>query len=743
MLANLPSIQLATIEAALRKAGLEADVLELFLDYAALLTVPFYQKLASRSGFIEEWVFARHYYGPETGEDLTGFLRSGPHFGVDEATLHELSHKAGVFLDQTVARIDWNQYDVVGISLTISQLGSSMALARRLKLAYPHLRIVFGGTACAGPTGDTLLRICPYVDVVVRVEGEDVFPELVERLRSGRPIDDLHGISYREGGAVRGTPTGALYQSRAGRPHLRYDGYFQRLANLGLTNEVEVWLPFESSRGCWWGEKSHCTFCGLHEIMRAREWDADVVFDELKDWADRYGVTRFFSVDLILPRKYYETFLAHLEKEDLGWTLFYEIKANVKRAAVERLAGAGVRWIQPGIESLDREVLKLMRKGVRPIDNIQLLKWCQELGIAVNWNVIIGTPGENPSAYPVMAERMRQLFHLPPPICFLEFEMHRFSPYHNDPAQFGIGNVRPHATYRHIFPVPEEDLQNLVYRFEYDIEGRAEPPSVYAKPVMDAIHAWQDAYRRGASLNLRTRADGGTEIEDRRYGPGRTYSLDADETVLYGFLDRSVQEGTLEHSFGQTHPATLARLEARGGLGSLLDRWEADGLVMREGDQIVSLAVNDRPHPAAQATRDARQGAPLQWWPEDGTHGDAPTEGHGRTGGVLRVLTKGSASLTLVLEQSGGNAPAFARALGHGLTYRGSTIPPELTSLMAALRTKFERLGSASTSTPEAVARLERLVADIDPMALLRSPSTASPDVTPAARQHQPPPRPQ
>src|SRR5690606_20604595 len=140
---------------------------------------------------------------------------------------------------------------------------SSMALARRLKLAYPHLRIVFGGTACAGPAGDALLRICPYVDVVVRVEGEDVFPDLVERLRTGRPIDDLHGISYRADGTVRGTPTGPLYQSRAARPHLRYDAYFRRLADLGLTDEVEVWLPFESSRGCWWGEKSHCTFCGL------------------------------------------------------------------------------------------------------------------------------------------------------------------------------------------------------------------------------------------------------------------------------------------------------------------------------------------------------------------------------------------------------------------------------------------------------------------------------------------------
>ena len=55
---------------------------------------------------------------------------------------------------------------------------------------------------------------------------------------------------------------------------------------------------------------------------------------------------------------------------------------------------AGVHRIQPGIESLSNNVLKLMRKGTTGIRNIQLLKWCKQYKIAVDWNILYGFPGK-------------------------------------------------------------------------------------------------------------------------------------------------------------------------------------------------------------------------------------------------------------------------------------------------------------------------------------------------------------
>ena len=46
-------------------------------------------------------------------------------------------------------------------------------------------------------------------------------------------------------------------------------------------------LLFETSRGCWWGAKSHCTFCGLNgETMAFRSKSPRRALDELEQLGD-------------------------------------------------------------------------------------------------------------------------------------------------------------------------------------------------------------------------------------------------------------------------------------------------------------------------------------------------------------------------------------------------------------------------------------------------------------------------
>ena len=92
---------------------------------------------------------------------------------------------------------------------------------------------------------------------------------------------------------------------------------------------------------------------------------------------------------------YYRTVLPELAERKLGVTFFYEIKSNLKKKQVKLLADAGILTVQPGVESFSSHVLKLMRKGVTAIQNIQMLKWCREYGVDVAWNLLYGFPGEN------------------------------------------------------------------------------------------------------------------------------------------------------------------------------------------------------------------------------------------------------------------------------------------------------------------------------------------------------------
>ncbi|MFZ0228010.1 MAG: RiPP maturation radical SAM C-methyltransferase, partial [Mycobacterium sp.] len=203
-------------------------------------------------------------------------------------------------------------------------------------------------------------------------------------------------------------------------------------------------VTFETSRGCWWGAKHHCTFCGLNGLsMTYRSKESQRAFDELMTLSQRYPDRPISIVDNILDTSYFRTFLPQLRDSSASLSLFYEIKANVSKDQLRVLRDAGVTVVQPGIESLSTHVLRLMRKGVTMLQNIQTLKWCKELGMDVEWNVLWGYPGETASDYEQCAAIVPLLTHLQPPGGKAPIRLDRFSPYFEQALNFGISNVRP------------------------------------------------------------------------------------------------------------------------------------------------------------------------------------------------------------------------------------------------------------------------------------------------------------
>ena len=128
----------------------------------------------------------------------------------------------------------------------------------------------------------------------------------------------------------------------------------------------------------------------------------------------------------------------------------------------------GVTNIQPGIESLSDVVLKIMKKGVSALQNIQLIKWCLEIGIIPHWNILWGFPNEPKEEYKQMAELLPLLFHLYPPVGLGKIIMDRFSPYFLEPLQNGLVNVRPTLAYNFVYPIDKYNLNKLAYHFEFD-----------------------------------------------------------------------------------------------------------------------------------------------------------------------------------------------------------------------------------------------------------------------------------
>lgn len=594
--AKLPSIQLATLDAALRGEDMVSERHELYLDFCAQITPALYTLLANGEEFLIEWLFSRDYFGRETGNWLLDFERERPRInlpnGADDREIIEgLKMAALHFLDTCEQEIDWGKYDIVGFSLSTQQLGASIALARRIKKQHPTVRIVFGGSMCTGDAGGAILELCPYIDAVVRTEGEKLFPELIRRWRAGTSLDGLEGVSHRAtDGTIVNEAAGALFQNNSPRPFLNYDPYFSKIEKLGLRKSLNPMMAFESSRGCWWGEKSQCSFCGLHEIMKYRPKQQDFVLDEMEHLAARHKHDRFYAVDLIAPKPFYQTFFPEIERRGHQWQLFYEIKSNVTRKQLAAFVDGSGEVIQPGIESLQDASLKRMHKGAHVLQNIQLLKWCREMGVTVYWNYLMSLPGEDAADYDGAAEKARWLTHLEPPSTIRDVLITRYAPYHKAPEKYDIRNLRPHRHYRLVFPAAEQIINNFAYLFEAEWPTQ-QAAQHYTRELKSACLDWKKAERRAPKLDAHKQKDGSLRIIDTRTETEKHHEMTPEEAVLYLLMDEKQLEYRLEEQLAHHHPAALRRLNLTGGISARIDTWQAEGLVLREDRQVLALAV--------------------------------------------------------------------------------------------------------------------------------------------------------
>ena len=306
--------------------------------------------------------------------------------------------------------------------------------------------------------------------------------------------------------------------------------------------------------------------------MTYRSKSAPRALAELTHLATSYPGSDIQVVDNILDLKYFKTLLPELAERKLNVSLFYETKSNLKKEQVRLLRDAGVTHIQPGIESFSDRVLKIMKKGVSGLQNIQLLKWCKEIGVEPLWNFLLGFPGESPDDYQQMADLAARVCHLPGPTGVTAIRLDRFSPNFNQSDELGFTNVRPLPFYEFIYDLPESARRNLAYYFSYDYKA---PQDVarYADPLVRSVHAWKTAWRHAELLSVDF--DQRLVVFDTRPRAAAPLSvLTGEDRELYLACDAVTDASQLDHS-------------SAGRLKSIAER----GLMLNDGARYLSLAI--------------------------------------------------------------------------------------------------------------------------------------------------------
>jgi ribosomal peptide maturation radical SAM protein 1 len=524
--AQRPSIQCGLLKASLVREGHAVDVHYLNLELAVELGADVYARLADiRSDhLLGEWLFSVAAFGPRSDEEE--YRRSFPSLAETCETIRYSfedlcrlrNETLPAIVDRWAAATDWAAYDAVGFTSTFEQNVAALALARRLKERYPDVVTVFGGANYDGEMGPEYVRAFPWIDYAVVGEGDTALPAIVACLGRGDSAAGLPGVVARVGESVVKDGSAPLVRDLDGLPDPDYDEFFGALMKLGRENVLGDALPlllFESARGCWWGEKHHCTFCGLNALgMAYRSKSPERVHAELRRQSARYQIVNFEAVDNIIDMRYLDELCKPLIDERYDYRLFYEVKSNLKRAQLRTLSQAGVGIIQPGIESLSTHILKLMRKGATMLQNVRVLKWGHYYGIKVAWNLLSGFPGETVEDYEEQERLIPKLWHLPPPVGGGPIWMERFSPYFTDSA-FPVESLEPWSAYRFVYPQESVDLHKIAYFFDYTMGDVV--PDEQLVGVRRAMNEWRDSWKQPSPPVLAyQRAPDWIQIVDRR-----------------------------------------------------------------------------------------------------------------------------------------------------------------------------------------------------------------------------------
>lgn len=593
-----PSAALSQLKSLLEQEGVPCDVAYLNIFFQAYIGQPEIYEAIADLIMAGEWVFSEELFdenwsqsGRRKIEALevpllpSGFKEKGFH-----EMMRDLCTMAGPFLKECIDKIRWENYHVIGFTSLFSQHVSSLALARRIKERWPEKIIAFGGANCEEEMGRGLLRLFPFVDWVFNGEADLSLPQAVSQWFRGNRPEGIPGVFYRHEGQIIEQGSGRSPEMDT-LPYPDFDDYFMALKKWAPAFLHSVPISLEFSRGCWWGKKSQCTFCGLNcRTLNFRRKNHKRAEDEIKTLTARYKVDKVILTDSVIDMSFFKTLLPALSDWGGIEELFLEVRANLNREQVRMLRSAGVKLFQPGIESLDSEILQLMHKGTTVLQNVQFLKWSREFAVHPTWNLLYGFPGENAEAYRRMALLVPSIVHLCPPIGVSPVLLVRFSPLFEQSVQWGLQNVRAHPGYRSFYPFHQEDLDALAYFFDYDFPDMEKSPT-YINPLKEQVAIWQQSWKHAKPpfLTFDLQPGGKVVIYDSR-SLGHSHRL-----VLEGEMAKVFLSCDTIQSFD-----ALTKEMDKGGVKNSsdgdslrhhLDELVAQRLMLREDNHYLSLAV--------------------------------------------------------------------------------------------------------------------------------------------------------
>ena len=293
-----------------------------------------------------------------------------------------------------IAAIGEGNCKIVGMTVMPGpQVGPAIEMSSAIRAAHPEIAIVWGGYF---PTLYPAAAInAPYVDYVVRGEGEAPFLNLLERLPSADALSlaEVRGLTWKDRERVVHNPN-SDFQKPTDQMPLPYErvgdvGRYLRPSFMGTRTAVH-----QASIGC----RYHCTFCGVVSMFNGYTAlsPEERLEQSLLRLRDGYGANaiQFYDHNFFDSEQSSLPALGVLERMQMPWWCYARADTLAKFSAAnwERLRKSRFTMAYIGAEAASDEVLKKMRKGSRVEHTYEVANRCREFGVIPEFSFVLGGP---------------------------------------------------------------------------------------------------------------------------------------------------------------------------------------------------------------------------------------------------------------------------------------------------------------------------------------------------------------
>ena len=282
--------------------------------------------------------------------------------------------------------------DLVGITATTPFFHTAQKTAEAIKLTFPKTPIVIGGHHVTSVKEGAFLSCFDYLFIG---ESELSWIDFLRKMSNGEDVTTTKGILYRENSKIVFSGEAERIENVDLLPLPARHLLKPNLYNIGTMEGRKQFTSIHTIWGC----PFRCIFCctGAFIGKKMRKRTPQRVIEEIKHVIATEGTRHFLFLDdtLTMDRTHIMEIAKLIVKEKLDITFEGGTRANLlDEELVKILKEAGVTRIGFGLESVDENIRKIMRKEV-PLDAyVKTNELLNNYGIEATNSCMIGLPGE-------------------------------------------------------------------------------------------------------------------------------------------------------------------------------------------------------------------------------------------------------------------------------------------------------------------------------------------------------------